>query len=125
MKEKSKVLVIDDDVSFLESICVILREEGFDVYDARTAESGFEAMVSVKPDLIMLDINLPDKNGFDVLVSVKKSKDFSSIPVMLITADTADTASTVDEAFDKGADDCVFKPMNPADTIKRIKTLLK
>ena len=125
MKEKSKVLVIDDDVSFLESICVILREEGFDVYDARTAESGFEAMVSVKPDLIMLDINLPDKNGFDVLVSVKKSKDFSSIPVMLITADTADTASTVDEAFDKGADDCVFKPMNPADTIKRIKALLK
>lgn len=125
MKEKSKVLVIDDDVSFLESICVVLREEGFDVYDARTAESGFEAMVSVKPDLIMLDINLPDKNGFDVLVSVKKSKDFSSIPVMLITADTADTASTVDEAFDKGADDCVFKPMNPADTIKRIKNLLK
>ena len=125
MKEKSKVLVIDDDVSFLESICVILREEGFDVYDARTAESGFEAMISVKPDLIMLDINLPDKNGFDVLVSVKKSKDFSSIPVMMITADTADTASTVDEAFDKGADDCVFKPMNPADTIKRIKSLLK
>lgn len=125
MKEKSKVLVVDDDVSFLESICLVLKEEGFDVYDARNAESGFEAMVSVKPDLIMLDINLPDKNGFEVLVSVKKSKDFSSIPVMLITADTADTAATVDEAFDKGADDCVFKPMNPADTIKRIKNLLK
>lgn len=125
MGGKNKVLVIDDDVSFLESVCLILKEEGFDVYDARTAESGFEAMVSFNPDLILLDINLPDKSGFDVLVSIKKSKDFSLIPVMLITADTADTALTVDEAFDKGADDCIFKPMNPVDTIKRIKNLLK
>lgn len=120
--EHKKILVVDDDKAFLDSICTILKMEGFDVYEATTAESGFEAVVNNKPDLIMLDINLPDKNGFEVLSAIKKSKTFSKIPVFLITADTT---VLVDEAFDQGADDCLFKPMNPADTISRIKKILE
>lgn len=120
--EQKIILVIDDDESFLESICMILKMEGFDVHEATTAESGFEALVNCNPDLVMLDINLPDKNGFDVLSAIKKSETFSETPVFLITADTT---VLVDEAFEKGADDCLFKPMNPEDTIFRIKKILK
>ncbi|MDD3323128.1 MAG: response regulator transcription factor [Paludibacter sp.] len=120
-QKKYKILIIDDDKVFLETMCTILKMEGFDVHDAETAESGYEAMVNIKPDLVMLDINLPDKNGFDVLIAIKNSKNFSDMPVVLITADTA---VLVDEAFEKGADDCFFKPINPKETIARIKRIL-
>ena len=110
MDKKSKILVIDDDEIFLQTITVVLEEEGFEVYEATTAESGIEALVDIHPNLVILDKNLPDKSGFEVLKSMKKSKNFSEVPpVMLITADTA---ISVDEAFDKGADDCIFKPLN-------------
>ena len=121
MAQKKKILIVDDDISFLETFALILKEEGFDVFEATTAESGFEALVVSKPDLVILDKNLPDKSGYEVLASMKKSKNFFSIPVMLITADTA---VLVDEAFDKGADDCIFKPINQQETIKRINKLL-
>ena len=122
MGQKKKILVIDDDESFLETFSLILEEESFEVFEATTAESGFEAVVVHKPDLIILDKNLPDKSGYDVLLSIKKSKDLYLIPVMLITADTA---VLVDEAFDKGADDCIFKPINQQDIIKRVNKLLR
>ena len=123
MEQRKKILVIDDDVSFLETINIILKEEGFEVFDATNAESGFEALVNTNPDIVILDKNLPDKSGFEVLKSMKKSKNFADIPVIIITADTA---VSVDEAFDKGADDCIFKPMmNVSETIKRIKSLIK
>lgn len=121
MKRKKKILIIDDDKTFLETFALILRDEGFEVFEANSAESGFEALVVCKPDLIILDKNLPDKSGYEVLSSVKKSKDFFSVPVMLITADTA---LLVDEAFDKGADDCIFKPINQQEITKRINNLL-
>ena len=121
--KKNKILVIDDDEIFLKTITVVLEEEDFEVYEATTAESGFEALVDINPDLVILDKNLPDKSGFEVLRAMKKSKNFSEMPpVMLITADTT---ISVDEAFDKGADDCIFKPLNMNETIKRIKKLLK
>ena len=121
MAQKKKILIIDDDESFLETFSIILKEEGFDVFEATSAESGFETLVVARPDLVILDKNLPDKSGYEVLASIKKSKDFCSVPVMLITADTA---LLVDETFDKGADDCIFKPINHQEIIKRIKSLL-
>ncbi|MBQ3943480.1 MAG: response regulator transcription factor [Elusimicrobia bacterium] len=122
MDKKKKILIVDDDIVFLETVTTILKEEDFEIFEATTAESGFEVLVNNNPDLIILDKNLPDKSGFEVLKSIRKSKDYSKVPVMIITADTA---VSVDEAFDKGADDCIFKPLDVEETIKRIKQLLK
>ena len=121
MEQDNKILVIDDDTAFLETIEIILKEEKYEVFKAETAESGFEALVNNNPDLVLLDKNLPDKSGYDVLKAMKKSKNFADIPVIIITADTA---VSVDEAFDKGADDCIFKPINQQETMERIKKLL-
>ncbi len=123
MDKKIKILVIDDDEIFLQTVTVVLEEEGFEVFEATTAESGVEAIVDVHPDLVILDKNLPDKSGFEVLKSMKKSKNFSEVPPVMVI--TADTTISVDEAFDKVADDCIFKPLNFNETIKRIKKLLK
>jgi len=120
-KENKKIIIVDDDKIFLETMASVLRLSDFDVYEEQTAESGFEAIITVNPDLVLLDINLPDKSGFDVLTAIKKSDKFSELPVFLITGDTA---MDVDKAFEKGADDCLFKPINSEDAIKRIKKVL-
>ena len=120
-KENKKIIIVDDDKIFLETMASVLRLSDFDVYEEQTAESGFEAIITVNPDLVLLDINLPDKSGFEVLTAIKKSDKFSELPVFLITGDTA---MDVDRAFEKGADDCLFKPINSEDAIKRIKKVL-
>lgn len=120
-KENKKIIIIDDDKIFSETMASILKLSNFDVFEEQTAESGFEAIVNVVPDLVLLDINLPDKSGFDVLTAIKESDKFSELPVFLITGDTA---VDVDKAFEKGADDCLFKPINSEDAIKRIKKVL-
>jgi DNA-binding response OmpR family regulator len=120
-KENKKIIIVDDDKIFLETMASVLRLSDFDVYEEQTAESGFEAIITVNPDLVLLDINLPDKSGFEVLTAIKKSDKFSELPVFLITGDTA---MDVDKAFEKGADDCLFKPINSEDAIKRIKKVL-
>jgi DNA-binding response OmpR family regulator len=120
-KGNKKIIIIDDDKVFLNTLANVLKLSGFEVYEEQTAESGFEAIVSIEPDLVLLDINLPDKSGFEVLSAIKKSNKFSSLPVFLLTGDTA---VDVDKAFDKGADDCLFKPVNSKDVIDRIKKAL-
>ena len=120
-KENKKIIIIDDDKIFSETLASILKLSNFEVFEEQTAESGFEAIVNVNPNLVLLDINLPDKSGFEVLSAIKNSDKFSDIPVFLITGDTA---VDIDKAFEKGADDCLFKPINSDDAIKRIKKAL-
>lgn len=124
MAEKRKILIIDDNESFLEIFSTNLQVSGYEVYTEVNAKNGFERIFDIMPDLIILDIYLPDKTGFEIAEEIKKDERISSIPIMLITADTSDTAATVDEAFNRGADDCIFKPVNMDDTLKRIANLL-
>ncbi len=124
MAEKNKILIVDDNESFLEIFSTNLQVSGYEVYTEINAKNGFERIFDIMPDLIILDIYLPDKTGFEITEEIKKDQRISSIPVMLITADTSDTAATVDEAFSRGADDCIFKPVNMDDTLKRISNLL-
>ncbi len=124
MAQKNKILIVDDNESFLEIFSTNLQVSGYEVYTEINAKNGFERIFDIMPDLIILDIYLPDKTGFEITEEIKKDQRISSIPVMLITADTSDTAATVDEAFNRGADDCIFKPVNMDDTLKRISNLL-
>ncbi|GAB1401417.1 hypothetical protein MASR1M68_03280 [Elusimicrobiota bacterium] len=121
-EEQKKILIIDDDKVFLDSMCEIFKIYNFDVFEAQTAETGYEALVEIVPDVVLLDINLPDKNGFEVLKTIRESKAFADMIVVLITGDSA---VDVDNAFDSGADDCVFKPIDVEKFILRINKLLK
>jgi DNA-binding response OmpR family regulator len=120
--EQKKILIIDDDKVFLDSMCEIFKVYNFDVFEAQTAETGYEALVEIVPDVVLLDINLPDKNGFEVLKTIRESKNFADMIIILITGDST---VDVDNAFDSGADDCVFKPIDVENFILRINKLLK
>ncbi|MCL2389072.1 MAG: response regulator [Elusimicrobia bacterium] len=121
-KTQKKILIIDDDELFNATTAELLKIKGFRVCSALNAETGLEAFALEKPDALLLDVYLPDKNGFDVLKIIRNSNDFAEIPVIVITGDTA---ILVDKAFDAGADDCVFKPLDIDDIEKRILKLIK
>lgn len=121
VNKNKKILIIDDDKVFLETMTAVLKLSDFKVFGEQSGEKGLKAVEDIEPDLVLLDVNLPDKSGLDVLESIRKSKNFADLPVFLITGDTA---VDVDKAFDSGADDCLFKPINSGDAIKRIKKVL-
>ncbi|MDR1695073.1 MAG: response regulator [Endomicrobium sp.] len=121
--ENKKVLVVDDDEVFLDSTQAALETKGFKIIKALSAESAFEALShNERPDLILLDINLPDKNGFEVLRTIRESANFSNIPVILITGDVT---VQIDKAFAEGADDCVFKPIDMDKLVSDMNRLLQ
>jgi len=120
--KNKKILIVDDDSSFVESAEAILKIKKFDVIKAFNAETGVEALVVEYPDIVLLDVNLPDKNGFEVLKTIKNSKNFSTLPVILITGDMT---VHVDKGFAEGADDVIFKPIDIDKLSLNINRLLK
>lgn len=115
-----KILIIDDDKTFLFTTEAIFKEEGFVVFKAETATKGFIYMEQNTPDVVLLDVMLPDKNGFDVLKYLKRHKDYSHIPVFVITGDST---VHIDKSFELGAEDCFFKPLNIDEVIKKMEEI--
>ncbi len=122
MSEKKKILIVDDDASFVDSAKAVLEDKGFEVIKAFNAETGIEALAVENPDIVLLDVNLPDKNGFEVLKTIKTSINFAELPVILITGDMA---VQVDKGFAAGADDVIFKPIDIEGLAINISRLVK
>lgn len=104
----AKILIIDDEYSILESLEMFLDEKGHHIYKAATGEEGLALFWKFKPDLVILDIRLPDKNGLDVLDEIQK--DGTSSKVIMITA-FHDMETTI-EAMKRGAYDYIHKPLD-------------
>jgi DNA-binding response OmpR family regulator len=119
---KKKIFIIDDDKSFLNSMELILLSKDFDVVKAVTGETFYDVLTKEKPDLILLDIKLPGKDGFEILKEIKSNDKFSTIPIIMVTGDTT---VHIDKAFSAGADDYVFKPVNIAELMSSIQRLIK
>lgn len=115
-----KILLVEDDISIVKSLCEILKNEGFSVKHALTFKSAENLIMKEKFDLILLDILLPDGNGFSLC---KEIKTLSDTPVIFLTA-SSDEYSVV-TGLDMGADDYIEKPYRPKELISRIKTVLR
>jgi DNA-binding response OmpR family regulator len=96
-----KILIIEDDLILQKTLAEYLTSEGFDVEKASDGESGLEMSLSKKPDLILLDIILPKKDGHEVLKAVKENEKTKHIPVVLLT--NLDGISDVEKALELGA----------------------
>ena len=119
---KGKVLVVDDEELNLKLIEAYLNEE----YEIITAQSGTEALNKIirdKPDIVLLDIMMPQINGYDVCKSIKENDATRFIPVVMCTALSGSEAKV--KAIEIGADDFLTKPINREELFARIKSLLK
>jgi two-component system alkaline phosphatase synthesis response regulator PhoP len=122
-----KVLLVDDDVDFCEATNLLLESKGYEVVLAYDGKEGLAKTRAEKPDLIILDVMMPEMNGYDVCVVIKADPELKKIPVILLTAvDQALFKTTYTRAMGlmTEADDYIAKPVEPAELVKRVEGLL-
>ena len=116
----AKILVVDDDHYISDLIRQILEPEGFVVTVANGGRSALEMVAASEPDLVLLDINMPDMNGYEVL---KRIREKSNVAVMMLTGVIEPTS--VSNSLDLGADDYMRKPFLPKVLVAGIKAKLR
>ncbi len=117
------ILVVDDEVDILTLLEYNLERSGFRVIKAKDGPEAIELATEKMPDLIVLDIMLPDMEGTEVLKRLKQSDQTRHIPVIMLTAKGEEVDRIV--GFELGAEDYITKPFSPRELILRIKTILK
>jgi len=122
VEENIKILIIDDDDTVVDTIMTGLELDNFDVFAALTGRRGIEKVKEVHPDVVLLDLKLPDIDGFEVLRQIRSEPENTDIHIIMITGDlTID----IDKAFAYGADDCIIKPIDIKYLVSRIEKNLK
>jgi len=115
-----RVLVVDDDAALAEMLTLVLRNEGFDPVWCGHGDKALAAFRDAKPDLVLLDLMLPGRDGVDVCREIRGE---SGIPIVMLTA-RADTIDVV-AGLEAGADDYVVKPFKAKELVARIRTRLR
>lgn len=117
-----KILLVDDEVDILEFLKYNLEQEDFEVF---TSTNGKDALkkISQNPDLIVLDIMMPEMDGFELYQQIKKNKEYQNIPIIFLTAKSGETDEI--KGLDLGASDYIQKPISPKKLIARIKSNLR
>lgn len=115
-----KLLIIDDEPTIVETVEAKFRKEGFSTFTADSAEEGMRLFRRIKPDLVILDIMLPQRSGLEFCRAVRKD---STTPIIFLSA-RADEADRV-RGLEMGADDYVVKPFNLSELAARVKAILR
>ncbi len=118
--EKSKILIVDDNHLNIHMLEIILQKENYNVLTADNGLDGIRIAANEKPDLVLLDIMMPEVDGFEVCEKLKANPGTHDIPIIFLTAKT-DTAGIV-KGFELGAADYVTRPFNRVELLARIKT---
>ncbi len=118
-----KILVVDDQPDNVFILQDRLKRAGFEVIAAYEGETGIQKTIEEKPDLILLDIMMPDISGFDVCRRLVANEETKNIPIILVTALT--DAEDIKEGFDAGAFDYIKKPFNRDEMLARINSALR
>jgi DNA-binding response OmpR family regulator len=122
-----KILIVDDDPDLVEAVSIILESKGYAVVAAYGGVEGLEKARTEKPDLIVLDVMMPDKDGYEVCKELKADAKCSSIPILLLTAVVSkipSTKYTQQMGMQTEADDYVDKPVEPDELVRRIEALI-
>ena len=118
--QQARVLVIDDEPAILDNTVYALKSEGFAVTSAQTARDGLAAFSRETPDLVVLDVGLPDGSGFEVCREIRR---IAPVPVIFLTARSGEMDRVV--GLEIGADDYVVKPFSPRELAARVKAVLR
>ena len=117
---KGRVLVVDDDASLAEMLTIVLRQEGFDSRMVTRGDLALEVFRDYRPDVVLLDLMLPGKDGIDVCKEIRAE---SGVPIVMLTA-KGDTVDVV-VGLESGVDDYVVKPFKPKELVARIRARVR
>ena len=117
MSSKVHVLVIDDEVAILRFLKPALEANNYEMTSAGTVAEGLKRIAAATPDIVLLDLGLPDGDGKDV---IRRAREFSDLPIIVLSAREREAEKI--EALDLGADDYVNKPFNVGELLARMRT---
>ncbi len=117
---QSKVLVVEDDAAILRFVRMALESEGYEVFEAATLQRGLIDAGTRRPDLLVLDLGLPDGDGVDL---IRELRSWSTAPVIVLSARTSEADKI--EALDAGADDYLVKPFGAGELLARTRAQLR
>ncbi len=122
-EQTSKVLIVDDDRTNLKILTKIVESQGYETENASGGNEALSLLETLTPDLILLDIMMPDINGIEVCKKLQQDPRLSDIPVIMVTGDT--DVETLKKSFDAGATDFVSKYVNRVEFAARIRAAFR
>lgn len=120
---KARILVVDDDTDIVRLVQGYLRKAGFEVLGAYDGESALHTLRREKPDLLILDLMLPDRDGWDITRLIRTDEALAAMPIIMLTARIEDSDKIL--GLELGADDYMTKPFNPREVVARVRALLR
>lgn len=119
---KPRILVIDDEVDLVNLLQYNLTKSGYDVISAYDGNSALDLAWTHRPDLLILDLMLPDRSGYDICKEIKQDDTLKNTPIIMLTARSSENDRIT--GFESGAEDYVIKPFSPKELVLRVKTIL-
>ncbi|HEY3322200.1 MAG TPA: response regulator transcription factor [Planctomycetota bacterium] len=120
---RGTVIVIDDEKDLIELVRYNLEKEGFLVLGASDGKSGLELASTQQPDIVLLDLMLPDIDGLEVCRRMRQSPTLTGVPIVMLTAKAAEADRVV--GLELGADDYITKPFSPRELVARVRAILR
>ena len=126
--EKKKILLVDDDADFTEAVKLLLESRSYEVTAANDGKEGLKKVRTEAPDLIILDVMMPEMDGYQVCAWLKADPAYRQIPILLLTA-VGEAITTTSYTKEMGmrieADDYIPKPVEPVEIVERVEKLLR
>ena len=123
MEEKKTILIIEDELNIRDLIETFLSKNGFVTVGVESAELGLKKIPTLKPALILLDIQLPNMDGLEACRKIRQDPRARNIPIILVSVQSSDIHKII--GLESGADDFVSKPFNPAELLARVNAVLR
>ncbi|MGB9597419.1 MAG: response regulator transcription factor [Candidatus Poribacteria bacterium] len=122
MMGKRKILIVDDEADITDTLSFMLQARNFDVVTANNGKEGLAKVKKEHPDLVILDISMPEMDGYNVCNKLRQDNETKDIPIIMLTA-KGETEAVI-KSYESGANDYVVKPFNLSTLISRINNCL-
>jgi two-component system, OmpR family, alkaline phosphatase synthesis response regulator PhoP len=116
------ILIVDDEPNILLSLEFLMKQAGYEVYTSADGEDALQQIHSSRPDLVLLDINMPKRNGYEVCETVRADPRLSSMKIIMLTAKGRDVER--EKGLALGADDYVVKPFSTQEVVDKVNEML-
>jgi len=118
----NKILVVDDEPNIVLSLEFLMKQAGFQVRTASDGEAALAAVAAERPDLVLLDVMMPRKNGYEVCQAIRANPDWNKVRIIMLTAKGREVER--EKGLALGADDYITKPFSTQEVVERVRELL-